>query len=56
MDDPERFEIVEFDNNGKAISIEEKPEHPNCEVRLVFLIGLKLLGAYDDNVITKREY
>ena len=28
VDDPERFGIVEFDNEGKAISIEEKPEHP----------------------------
>lgn len=28
VDDPERFGIVEFDKEGKAISIEEKPEHP----------------------------
>lgn len=28
VDDPERFGIVEFDAAGKAVSIEEKPEHP----------------------------
>ena len=39
VDDPERFGIVEFDKNGKAISLEEKPENPKsnyCVTGLYF--------------------
>lgn len=32
VDDPERFGVVEFDNNGKVISLEEKPQQPKSNV------------------------
>jgi glucose-1-phosphate thymidylyltransferase len=28
VDDPERFGVVDFDDHGKVLSLEEKPEHP----------------------------
>ena len=37
VQDPERFGIVEFDQNGKVLSVEEKPEHPKSNYAITGL-------------------
>ena len=37
VNDPERFGIVEFDDNGKVLSVEEKPENPKSNYAITGL-------------------
>ena len=37
VNDPERFGIVEFDANGKVVSVEEKPQHPKSNYAITGL-------------------
>jgi glucose-1-phosphate thymidylyltransferase len=46
VQDPERYGVVEFDADGKAISIEEKPIHPKSNY------AVPGIYFYDNNVVT----
>jgi glucose-1-phosphate thymidylyltransferase len=45
VDDPQRFGVVEFDKNMKAISIEEKPKKPKSNFAVVGIY------TYDNRII-----
>jgi len=45
VSDPERYGVVEFDTNGKAVTIEEKPEKPKSNY------AVPGLYFYDNSVI-----
>lgn len=49
VNDPERYGVVEFDNSGKVISIEEKPEIPKSNYAVTGLY------FYSNDVIEKAK-
>lgn len=49
VSDPERYGIVEFDREGRAVSLEEKPEHPKSHYAVTGLY------FYDGSVAEKAK-
>lgn len=50
VNDPERYGVVEFDNNGKALSIEEKPKAPksNFAVPGIYIYNNRVIEISKD--------
>lgn len=49
VNDPERYGVVEFDENRKAIGLEEKPQHPKSNYAVTGLY------FYDNTVVAKAK-
>ncbi len=64
VDDPSNYGIVELDENGRIISLEEKPQHPRSNLAIVGVYyisnAIKLFEAIQyiiaNDIKTKNEY
>ena len=56
--DPREYGVVEFDENGKALSIEEKPEHPksNYAVPGLYFYDNDVSGSLTQNLQPQAAY
>ena len=44
--DPERYGVIEFDNNGTAIALQEKPKNPKSRYAVT--------GLYFDSTVVEK--
>jgi glucose-1-phosphate thymidylyltransferase len=49
VEDPERYGVVEFDRDGRAVSLEEKPRHPKSRYAVTGLY------FYDRDVVARAQ-
>ena len=55
VNDPKRYGVIEFDDSGRAISIEEKPTKPMSNYAIAGLYFHRRNGGLNENVKIKNH-